>query len=111
MSIPTGSRYEQAEHHFTVHHYYDQYGHVMMEDQGGTMRFVRVSVDTTYMLNSLPSPPLPPAEYYAKDGEHMAFLAYKFMEDSTRWWEIAEVNPEIWYPLDIQAGSYIRLPS
>ena len=29
-------------------------------------------------------------------------MAFKFMGDSTRWWEIAEVNPQIWYPLDAQ---------
>jgi prophage DNA circulation protein len=41
----------------------------------------------------------------------MPLLAYKFMEDSTRWWEIAEVNPQLWYPLDMSAGSYIKIPS
>jgi hypothetical protein len=41
----------------------------------------------------------------------MPFLAFKFMEDSTQWWRIAEVNTPVWYPLDLPPGSYIRIPS
>jgi hypothetical protein len=111
MSIQPGSRYEEAEKNFVIRHYYDQYGHPLMEDVTGNIHFVRSSVQATYLLNVLPAPPPPPAEYYAKQDEHMPLLAYKFMEDSTRWWEIAEVNPQLWYPLDMSAGSYIKIPS
>ena len=40
----------------------------------------------------------------------MPFLAFKFLEDSLQWWRVAEVNNHIWYPLDLPAGSYIRIP-
>jgi hypothetical protein len=111
MSIPAGSRYEEAEHHFVVQHFYDQYGRPLLEQESGTMRFVLSSVDTTYLLNTLPAPPPPPAEYYAKEDENLPLLAFKFMGDSTRWWEVAEVNPGLWYPLDLLPGDYIRIPS
>lgn len=111
MSIPAGSRYEEAEQHFVVQHFYDKYGRPLLEEESGTMRFVLSSVNATYLLNTLPAPPPPPAEYYAKEDEHMPLLGYKFMGDSTRWWEIAEVNPNIWYPLDLLPGDYIRVPS
>ena len=111
MSVLPGSRYEEAERHNVVQHFYDVYGHPLLEDQDGNLRFVHESVQALYLLNTLPMPPPPPAEYYAKEDEHFPFLAYKFMDDSTRWWEIAEVNPKIWYPLDLMMGDYIRVPS
>jgi|KBSMisStaDraftv2_1062788.scaffolds.fasta_scaffold1197277_1 hypothetical protein len=108
--IPKGSRYEEAETHSVLKHFYDQYGHPILEDVEGNLRFVQSSADATYLLNILlPSPPQ--AEYYAKAEEHFPFLAYKFLDDSTRWWEVAEVNPKIWYPLDLMMGDYLRIPS
>jgi len=111
MTIQVGSRYEQADHEFVEQHFYDTYGHPLLIDQDGAIRFINSSTEATYLLNTLPMPPPPPAEYYAKDSEHFPFLAFKFMNDSTRWWEIAEVNPKIWYPLDLRVGDYLRVPS
>ncbi len=109
--IPTGSRYEDAERHFVTQHFYDTFGHPLLEEQDGKIRFVQSSVECTYLLNTLPLPPPPPAEYFVKDTEHPAMLGFKFLSDSTLWWQVAEVNPHIWYPLDMKPGDYMRVPT
>lgn len=111
MTIQPGSRYESADRQFVSQHFYDVYGHPLLEDQDGTLRFVQSAVEATYLMTTLPLPPPPPAEYYAKETEHVALLGYKFMQDSTRWWEIAEANPQVWYPLDLKMGDYLRVPT
>ena len=111
MSVQPGSRYEEADRTFVTQHFYDQWGHPLLENQDGSLRFVQSSAEATYLVTTLPLPPPPPAEYYAKEGENFAFIAFKFMGDSTRWWEVAEVNTKIWYPLDLTMGAYIRVPS
>ena len=109
--IAPGSRYEEAEQQFTEKHLYDRYGYPMLENRDNVPRFMLQRQNTTYLLVTLPLPPPPPVEYLAKDTEHFPFIAFKFMDDSTRWWEIAEVNPDIWYPLDLTAGDFLRIPS
>lgn len=110
--IPSGSRYEQSDKGFANAHSYDIYENSRFEDSTPpNLVFKTFSREATYLVTTLPLPPPPPAEYYAREGEHMPMLAFKFLEDSTLWWRIAEVNPDIWYPLDINAGTYLRLPS
>lgn len=110
--ITPGSRYEQADRAFSQAHVYDSRENAVYEDDTPpTLRFQVVNRDTTYLVTTLPLPPVPPAEYYAKDRELFPFLAFKFLEDSREWWRIAEVNVDIWYPLDIKAGTYMRIPS
>lgn len=110
--IPQGSRYEQAEKMFVRAHVYDRFETPVFEDTDPPMlRYHVANRDATYLVTTLPLPPVPPAEYYAKDLEHMPFLAFKFMEDSTAWWRLAEVNTGVWYPLDLIAGTYMRIPS
>ena len=111
MTIQPGSRYEDADHVFVAQHFYDIYGHPLLIDQDGAIRFIRSNAEATYRLNTLPQPPAPPVEYFARDSEHFPFIAFKFMNDSTRWWEVAAVNPRIWYPLDLLPGDYLNVPS
>lgn len=111
MSIQPGSRYQEAERFFVTQHFYDAWGHPILEKQDGAVRFLTSSAEATYLMTTLPLPPPPPAEYYAKEYENFPFIAFKFMDDSTRWWEVAEVNPSIWYPLDLPVGGYLRIPS
>ena len=110
--IPPGSRYEQAEKAFARSHVYDKFENPVFEDTTPPMlRFHIANREATYLVTTLPLPPVPPAEYFAKDLEHMPFLAFKFMEDSTAWWRVAEVNLGVWYPLDLLPGTYMRIPS
>lgn len=110
--IPPGSRYEEADRAWADSHIYSVYETPRLEDAvPPTLRFMTTSREATYRVTTLPLPPPPPAEYYVKDREHMPFLAFKFMEDSTQWWRIAEVNTPVWYPLEMPMGTYIRVPS
>jgi hypothetical protein len=110
--IPPGSRYEGADRSWVVSHVYDVYENPRLEEVvPPTLRFEVRNREATYLITTLPLPPPPPAEYYVKQTENMPFLAFKFMEDSTQWWRIAEVNVPVWYPLDMPAGTYIRIPS
>ena len=64
--------------------------------------------DTLYLTVNMPR--TPPLEYYAREGENMPWMAYKYLRDPKRWWEVAAANPHIWYPLDMVPGDYIRMP-
>lgn len=110
--IPPGSRYQDAEHHFTKAHIYSQWGYPLLQQAENMINLqVRlVTRDTLYLVTTVPDTAPPPQEYFAKDTENMQFLGYKFLDDPKRWHEIAAVNPGVWYPLDLQAGDYLRIP-
>jgi len=109
--IPPGSRYEDAAHESVVCHIYDQYGYVLTEEQG--QRYLRhiESREATYLVTALPLPPPPPQEYYYKETDRsFQFLAFRFLKDPHLWWQVAEANPEVWYPLDLTMGAYLHVP-
>jgi hypothetical protein len=110
MIVP-GSRYENAEHLFTQAHLYNQYGFPYLIDDSLNLKVAVVNRETTYMTSTLPGTPLPRQEYYAKEGETMQFLAFKFMSDPNRWHEIADANPSVWFPLDLSMGNYMFIPN
>lgn len=112
MTITSGSRYEDADRAWVASHTYDVYENPRIEDIiPPSLRFDIQNHEATYRFLTLPLPPPPPAEYYVKQDEHMPLLAFKFLEDSTQWWRIAESNVPVWYPLDMPPGTYIRIPS
>jgi hypothetical protein len=109
--IPSGSRYERAERNFAEAHSYDTYGRVRVTQEDERYYVDVEGRDTLYLMTTLPIPPPPPMEYFVKDGEDFQFLSYKFLRDPTRWWEVADANLQIWYPLDARMGDYIHIPS
>jgi hypothetical protein len=109
--IPPGSRYEEAAREFVACHIYNEYGYVLIEEDQKHFRRRIESREATYLVTALPLPPPPPQEYYAKDTESFQFIAYKFLKNPLLWWEVAEANPQIWYPLDLTMGSYIHVPT
>jgi len=112
MTISPGSRYEDADRSWVACHLYDVFENSRLEDATPpTLRFEIANHEATYRFLTLPLPPPPPAEYYVKETEHMPFLAFKFLEDSTQWWRIAEANVPVWYPLDLPMGTYVRIPT
>jgi nucleoid-associated protein YgaU len=50
------------------------------------------------------------AVYTSRDGDTFALLASQFLGDSTRYWEIADINPQIEWPDRIPAGTVLRIP-
>lgn len=49
--------------------------------------------------------------YEWTDADRLDVLATKFLGDSSRWWEIMDINPQINNPLTIAAGVEIRIPN
>ena len=119
--IPPGSRYDQAERQFVDTHLYSEWGYPLAEDDRTagpwtptlsslSVRVRTTSRDTLYRVQTT-RPVVPqPFEYYAKDTENIQFLAYKFLGDAKRWWEIADANQKVWYPLDLKMGDFIVIP-
>lgn len=108
--IPAGSRYELAERAFVSTHVYNEFGYTLLEGDNPNLKVRVVSREASFIpAGNDPVPPDRTMEYYVKDTEDFSWLAYKFMGDSTKWNEIATINPEIWYPLDAAMGDYIRV--
>lgn len=114
MVIPPGSRYEDAEHQFTECHRYNEFGFPFLEGTAPNLKIVVASQEATYRLNVQSFGGAAASslqEYFVKDGENPQWLAFKFLRDASSWWMVAEVNPQIWYPLDMTMGDYIHVPN
>jgi nucleoid-associated protein YgaU len=48
--------------------------------------------------------------YIATHGDTFMNLSIKFLNDQSRYWEIADINPQVQWPDEIQAGTLIRIP-
>lgn len=46
----------------------------------------------------------------AKDGDSFEMLAAKLFGDPARYWEIADINPQVPFPDKIEQGTVIRVP-
>jgi len=49
--------------------------------------------------------------YVVKDGDTLEDLARRRLGTQKRFWEIADLNPNVKFPLDIKVGDVLRLPS
>ena len=48
--------------------------------------------------------------YRVVDGDTLENIAARRLGSSSRYWEIADMNPQIKFPLDIKTGDLIRIP-
>jgi nucleoid-associated protein YgaU len=48
--------------------------------------------------------------YRIKDGDRLDSLAQRFYGQSDAWWVIADANPEVFDPANLQTGTIIRIP-
>jgi hypothetical protein len=49
--------------------------------------------------------------YTAKEVDTFESLASRFLGDSFRWWEIADINPHVPFPWAVPKGTRIRIPN
>ena len=100
--IQPGSRYEDAERIHGGKHYYDKYwGHPLLENRG------RHHCGSCYTSrHDVPHHHTAPASTATcrstSSRRRGAFPSWPSSSWTTRrrWWEVAEANPQIWYPLD-----------
>lgn len=48
--------------------------------------------------------------YTVKQGDTLENIAMQHLGSTKRFWEIADINPQIKYPTDLAVGMIIRLP-
>jgi LysM domain len=108
--ISADSRYQDSVKAFSTAHIYDQYGRILFNADDGTPQVRTSTRETIYRLSIPNADPPPPLEYHVKEGETMQFLAWKTMRRHSSWWQLAEANPHIWYPLDMPIGTVVRVP-
>ena len=46
----------------------------------------------------------------SEDGDTFATIAWSVYRDAEQWWRIADLNPEVFYPDEIDAGTLLRVP-
>lgn len=49
-------------------------------------------------------------KYTVRPGDTFENLAAKLYGDSAQYWRLADLNPQIKFPLDLKAGDTIRIP-
>jgi hypothetical protein len=110
--IPAGSRYEQAERNFTLAHMYSERGLPLLAGElGMTNLRVRTALrEALFRMTTQPDVAGTTMVYYAKETETMQFLGFKFLDDPKRWHEVADLNMQVWYPLDLKPGQIMRAP-
>ncbi len=50
------------------------------------------------------APPVPRVQHTVAEGDRLPLLALKYYGDPTRWWQIADGNPQRAFPLDLVEG-------
>jgi nucleoid-associated protein YgaU len=50
------------------------------------------------------------SQYTTRQGDSLESIAAKLFNDGTRYWEIADLNPQIDFPDNIPVGTVLRLP-
>lgn len=48
--------------------------------------------------------------YRVVEGDTVLNIAARLLGDDRRWWEIADINPQVKYPEDLVVGGIIRIP-
>lgn len=50
-------------------------------------------------------------QYVSRDGDNFELLAAKILGDGKRYWEIADINPQVKWPNGIPVGTVLRIPA
>ena len=62
-------------------------------------------------LRTVPASNSPYALYVWKAGDRPDLVAYEKLGNAALWWSIFDINPELIYPLNIPAGTAVRIPA
>jgi nucleoid-associated protein YgaU len=62
------------------------------------------------MASRVPEVPRTYYSHTARDGDTFQLLAAKLFNDSSRYWEIADINPQVQWPDVIPTGTVLRIP-
>lgn len=65
----------------------------------------------TVYLNTVVELSQPYTVAILRETDAMAHYAYRAYGDPNRWWTIADINPQIFYPFDIIPGAQMRVPT
>lgn len=63
------------------------------------------------VLRAIPAATVPYTLYIWKQSDRPDLVAFETLGNSALWWAIFDINPELIYPLNIPAGTVIRIPS
>jgi phage tail protein X len=91
MAVYLGSRYETGAVGERVH-----------SDGTLSISLFRGPLKTTTGVRYYP--------YQVTDGDRYDLIAYHAYQDSSKWWYVADANPELLSPDPLPAGSVIRIP-
>lgn len=91
MSIFKGSRY--------------RFGNLIQVIDGtGSVQAIHTMRVTTV------DPPKGSRTYVVEAGDTFEKIAYKEYSDANKWYILADVNPQIFWPLDLRSGDEIYIP-
>lgn len=62
------------------------------------------------VFRSPPGIPVNFTQYMVKAGDRFDTIAYEFFGRPDLWWYVADANPEIFFPENLQNGAIIRIP-
>jgi hypothetical protein len=109
--ITGNSRYADSSKMYATGHSYDKYRRVLIDGDDPSSTEPMLQNNTIlYRLPDSPSTSQNYLEYIAKEGDSLQLLAYTFLQNHNLWWTIADFNPHIWYPLDLEPGTVIKIP-
>lgn len=77
---------------------YEEYTDEGKDDLPVVIGVRKETVDTSYTL------------YTTTFGDTFARISYQVFGDPLRWWEIADINPEVAFPGEISPGTVLRIP-
>lgn len=49
--------------------------------------------------------------YTVREGDTLESISARVLGTTERFWEIADINPQVKFPLDLSAGDVIRIPT
>lgn len=49
-------------------------------------------------------------QYISREGDTFERIAARLFNNGTRYWEIAQLNPHVYFPGDIPVGTVLRIP-